>query len=72
MSFFFFLLCPLDELILLSSNLVLAICPTYLMSIMEKEQENENIQETEGKMLDVKNNFNEFAELSVSFTYACL
>lgn len=42
------------------------------MSIMEKEQENENIQETEGKMLDVKNNFNEFAELSVSFTYACL
>ena len=44
------------------------------MSVTEKEQENtlENIQETEGKMLDVKNNFNEFVELSLSFIYACL
>lgn len=39
--------CPLDELIPLSHNLVLAISPTFLMPVMEKEQENtlENTQE---------------------------
>lgn len=44
---------------------------------MEKEQENtlESTQETKVKCLItevVKNNFNEFSELSVSFIYPCL
>lgn len=45
---------------------------------MEKIHKNilENTQETEGIILvmidEVKNNFNEFSELSVSFIYACL
>lgn len=47
------LLCPLDELIPLSSNLVLSISLTYLMSVLEKQENTlENIQETEGKMFD--------------------